>query len=855
MASYQRIALFVFFDAIERDLVTRIRSVCIATADQILTDEERIKALARLQKREAHLSPTDDYDLLHGLDIGDKYAVLLRHKNRMDQSSRDYYVKKKTSFERCIPVRNATMHGRPLTTEEYSLGFSLANEFLRNSAYWPDLQSIYRKYTDNPQLFLSSSVSLLDDELTGEVLNNLPIPDYDDTGFLPRPSLEKDLRKKILGRHPVITVLGDGGNGKTALTLQTLYGLLRSNDHSFDAIVWVSAKSTKLSVNEITRVEGAITSSLGLFEEIANTFEGGDDTPLARVRQLLEQNRILLVIDNLETVLDDTIRDFASDVPGESKIVFTSRVPLGSDLSVIVDSFSESEAIAYLKRLADAYDITTLKTDSAEKLKHYIARLGHKPLLLKWFALGVLSGLDAMKVTSNPEVALRFCMENVFTQLTTPSQKVLSVIATLPTPASAFIIQHVSQFSADEVEAALAELLRFALIERINSNAYERLYHVKPFTKAYLLRVLKAQPDDAAAILSRYRNIDTAYQSERGEELRNRYDPRVYTVRSRTEALVARRLRVATSLCLKEKFEEAFGVLDELRISSPDYFEVSRVEAFVAFRQGDIPRAALAYETAFETGKSQPQLHYFYGNFLMKSYGDYVEASRQFALALDFDPDALPVLREKTRSNFFLNDFPAAQKLLDKIYEIGFTNPKDEVVATDLQAQLHYREAEFLLTKGDPKASVAALKRLDEFLLKVKAELFDEILSEHLQKALRTIEALRRCSQGVDLELLDMLYQKISNLQPARGFVPPPSSSNAVKSSTSSQRSIGELRIEGRREGFGFLRDSDGKDTYVARASIGESLWSDICQGRRVEYDVFDDGTGKTHAMNLMLCK
>jgi LuxR family transcriptional regulator, glucitol operon activator len=174
-----------------------------------------------------------------------------------------------------------------------------------------------RRYNDNPNDFYNSSISILEEESSAEALHNLPLPDYEDTGFFPRTDLERDLRSKILGRYPVITVLGDGGNGKTALTLQTLYGLLASNDHPFDAFVWVSAKANRLSVGEVERIEGAITTSLGLLTEVADQFEPGVEAPLALVRRLMEDNRVLLVIDNLETVLDQTLRDMAADVPSK----------------------------------------------------------------------------------------------------------------------------------------------------------------------------------------------------------------------------------------------------------------------------------------------------------------------------------------------------------------------------------------------------------------------------------------------------------------------------------------------------------------------------------------------------------
>jgi LuxR family transcriptional regulator, glucitol operon activator len=274
MASYQRVALFIFFDAIESDLVARIRGTCSSDCSDILTPQEREKARSRLLARDGD-GDRNDYDLLHGLDLGDKYSVLLRHKARLDQATADYYTSKKSVFDKAVPVRNSTMHGRPLTTDEYSLGFALAHDFLSSPSYWPTLSSTYKEYGEKPDALLSVSISLLDEDQQGEVLNNLPSPDYDDTGFQPRRELERDLKRKILGRYPVITVLGDGGDGKTALTLQTLYGLLQSNDHDFDAIVWVSAKTSRLTANEIVRIENSITTSLGLFEVVADTFEGG----------------------------------------------------------------------------------------------------------------------------------------------------------------------------------------------------------------------------------------------------------------------------------------------------------------------------------------------------------------------------------------------------------------------------------------------------------------------------------------------------------------------------------------------------------------------------------------------------
>jgi tetratricopeptide (TPR) repeat protein len=848
MASYQRVALFIFFDAIETDLVARIRSACGMDCVEILTTQEREKAKLRLQTRGGDVSG-GDYDLLHGLDLGDKYSILLRHKDRLDQVSAEYYLANRHTFEKAIPIRNSTMHGRPLTTEEYSVGFSVAHEFLSAPSYWPTLFSTYKQYGQNPDALLSVSISLWDEPITGEVLNNLPVPDYDDTGFQPRKTLEKELKKKILGRHPVVTVLGDGGDGKTALTLQTLYGLLQTNDHDFDAFVWVSAKSNRLTTNEIERIEGAITSSLGLFEEVAEQFEAGEDAPVDRVKRLLTQNKVLLVIDNLETVLDDTLIDFASDVPGESKIVFTSRVPLGGDLSVKVPAFSDSESLTYLRRLIEAYDITALRRLSEPTLRRHLSRLAHKPLLVKWFAIGVSSGLDPAHITANPEIALKFCMENVFERISESAGKVLSIMSVVPQAISATIIQHISFLQPARVEEGLAEIMRFGLIEKTDSSEFERLYRLKPFARSYIARVLKLTPQDADSILERFRSVGNAFQEERGVAQRNRYDPRSFVVRTQSEALAARRLRHAASLALKSRFDEAHDIINELKISSPDYFEVHRVLAFICYREGDVTGALAAYEAAFDVADEQPQLHFFHGGFLMRSYGDYAAARDQFDAALAVDPNETAVLREASRANLFLYDFEGAQKHIDAAWKAGFKTFRDEIIVNDLQAQLFVRQADHLLSTGDPRGALDTVERLHDFLKSLKPEVVDDLMIDHLSKALRIIDSLKLLPIFKTPELLDSTAYFIRNLSP-RHLVD--ENHHEAHPEVKHARS-GQLKQQGRTDKFGFLRDTFGVETYVNRNTVSAALWKDMCEGRTVHYDIHSDQTGRTWAEGVGL--
>lgn len=111
------------------------------------------------------------------------------------------------------------MHGRPLTIDQQVIALAFAQTLLKNSGYWPTLRETYTEYTNNPGALLEKSVRFLDEGISTEALHNLPVPEHDATGFLSRPTLERDLKKRILGRNPVISILGEGGNGKTALVV------------------------------------------------------------------------------------------------------------------------------------------------------------------------------------------------------------------------------------------------------------------------------------------------------------------------------------------------------------------------------------------------------------------------------------------------------------------------------------------------------------------------------------------------------------------------------------------------------------------------------------------------------------
>ena len=135
-------------------------------------------------------------------------------------------------------------------------------------------QSLDRLSAD-PSFVLGLTISLPSDPESGPQ-HNLPVPDFDETGFFGRQNELRRIMKAIKGAYPVVSILGDGGIGKTSIALKAAYELLEDPSQPFDAFVWVTAKATILTPNEIQRINGAIETSLGLIGTAAVELSGAE---------------------------------------------------------------------------------------------------------------------------------------------------------------------------------------------------------------------------------------------------------------------------------------------------------------------------------------------------------------------------------------------------------------------------------------------------------------------------------------------------------------------------------------------------------------------------------------------------
>src|SRR5262249_40398831 len=160
------------------------------------------------------------------LDFGDAVAVLSSNERELDKSSQKAIQKLSGQTAQLAPIRNRVMHSRPLQYDDLARLTNLTNELLSFPTFlFENLRQTKLLIESDPGYVFTLE---LDDFKTEEAKtsHNLPIPDFDETGFIGRAEEERELIRIVkTSPWPVVTVLGEGGLGKTALALKVAYAL------------------------------------------------------------------------------------------------------------------------------------------------------------------------------------------------------------------------------------------------------------------------------------------------------------------------------------------------------------------------------------------------------------------------------------------------------------------------------------------------------------------------------------------------------------------------------------------------------------------------------------------------------
>jgi LuxR family glucitol operon transcriptional activator len=325
------------------------------------------------------------------------------------------------------------------------------------------------------------------------VRSNLPPATY--SQFIMRDEPFLAVLDGLSRRTAALVIYGLGGTGKTSLAREIAVHCLAQKQSlpRFDTVVWVSDQDRPGTTN-LSLVLDTIARVLGFSGVLTYSFE----EKRYAVDQMLRSNRMLLVIDNVETITDRALVDWMlRNLPEPSKALITTREysdTLRGAWPVELRGMRESEAQALLLERLHALGLQQLLPDQS-RLTPLLKATGGNPKaltvavgLLKYRRRPLSQVLD--ELTAARSSLFSDVFERAWSLLGQPARNVLMAMTLFPGGAGAEALADTADVHGIAFEQALVYLLDLSLLEVQQASLdSEPRYSLHAMVQAFLQRL------------------------------------------------------------------------------------------------------------------------------------------------------------------------------------------------------------------------------------------------------------------------------------------------------------------------------------------------------------------------------
>lgn len=318
--------------------------------------------------------------------------------------------------------------------------------------------------------------------------------------FIGRHEVLDKVREALQLRHPVVSLDGLGGVGKSAVAIELAKQFYDGKEYEF--LISLSAKSRVWQGSVVSRVAG-FSGFSEFLASIAHSLslppKATIDETKADILDTMKGARGLLLIDNIEDVEDEQVISFLyREVPDPVKVLVTSRISrdMGA-LSVAIPEMDDVEATELFEIELKRQGYARKQTDSGA-IRSIIASTGGIPLALKWSA-SIAAREGSLKTAGDvfrgaPSLKrefLDFCFTTMFEGLEENPRNVALLYPYLGNSWTLPILSIALDIPEDEVLRALAELENRGVVFKKRSLA-EDMPGLLPLTKEFLSIRVKA---------------------------------------------------------------------------------------------------------------------------------------------------------------------------------------------------------------------------------------------------------------------------------------------------------------------------------------------------------------------------
>ena len=715
--------------------------------------------------------------ILRGLDIQAYIEICNMNVVKLNINA-DHKSFINSELAKIIPIRNAVMHPRPLGFFDYPMLKAIFEDIpQRISCFAWDLVNMTRtQIKEHPETLLPPPESL---KKSNSIIENLPsFVDYEETSFIGRRREIGEIKAQLNRKNVnILSIIGDGGVGKTATTLKLLYDMLDDPNCQYELIIWTSLKTNELSDHDFLEICDSIRSTAQMYEKLA-PYVGtsmAEDTK-SFIIELAQSFRTLFVLDNLETINTSDIKGFFDEFSEYGQVLITSRIGLGEmEHRYKLSGFEDNDVLQYTDILLNLYGFGCLYTDERKK-QIACEELHSNPLAIKWFIRCLYNGQTEEEILAHKEDVINFCMANVYDKLTEDAHSVLDILTVAGVELSFPELMYYMECSLLDCVRIRYSINELGKCNFINEEKFRRDKNiaVTEFAHEFLL----LHYSGIKHLLARFKELEQKLIAL-GQQLLIRktedpYDVRSIQYKSKSELVAAYFLKRALTFPKTPDQEEvAFEMVKFAQELLPKYYESNLVLAHIYGTTSPI-KARSEYLNAIKyciSTEEKVRVHILFADFLIR-LNDYPGAIETLSQVEKLSPECAEIHFEKAKALSCIGQFPEATAELDLLEGYCSTNTqRNKIIAK--RADILMRQS----NRIDIRETQRRLKYLTQaFEILESADSREKIVVDYMVVILINILYLHMDNDALDyvLDKIKMHYielRKSSKYHEFRKFV------------------------------------------------------------------------------------